>query len=26
MALLGCRTLADVTPDLIAPMRVACPA
>lgn len=25
MALLGCRTLADVTPDLIAPMRVACP-
>lgn len=26
MALLGCRTLADVTSDLIAPMRVACPA
>ena len=26
MALLGCRSLADVTPDLIAPMRVACPA
>ncbi|MDT4871179.1 (S)-mandelate dehydrogenase [compost metagenome] len=26
MALLGCRTLADVTPDLIAPIRPACPA
>ncbi|WP_454676244.1 alpha-hydroxy acid oxidase [Achromobacter marplatensis] len=26
MALLGCRTLADVTPDLIAPVRAACAA
>ncbi|MGE8686624.1 MAG: alpha-hydroxy acid oxidase [Achromobacter sp.] len=26
MALLGCSTLADVTPDLIAPIRPACPA
>jgi len=26
MALLGCSTLADVAPDLIAPIRPACPA
>ncbi|WP_315132747.1 alpha-hydroxy acid oxidase [Achromobacter marplatensis] len=26
MALLGCRTLAEVTPDLIAPVRAACAA
>ncbi|MGY6270100.1 alpha-hydroxy acid oxidase [Achromobacter denitrificans] len=26
MALLGCRTLADVTPDLVAPIRPACAA